>query len=353
MEASLLKPLISGEDIERYGALESQHLLLFPYELDAKGEARLISADKFQNAFPLAWGYLKTHETELRAREDDKFDDDGWYRFGRHQNLDKHERPKLGCAETVKNLEFALDTKGELYFHNVRVNGVLFKASDQRGQFFLIALLNSHLLDFVFKKGSMRHRGGHYAANKQFIERLPIRRIAFTAPDKDRRQLLEKGKVLFERCLAKNDFLCVTSFVDHCLKQMPEQADVVHDLLAFLAQRMIELNKKKRAEIRSFLEWLEATVGAKVDNLKNKTSLGHYHEGNLENLLETLKENRKALKVNPVSKDFYDALKSAFQESMAKLAPLEKKLATTDRLIDLIVYKLYDLTDEEVTLVEK
>jgi hypothetical protein len=56
-------------------------------------------------------------------------------------------------------------------------------------------------------------------------------------------------------------------------------------------------------------------------------------------LLETLKENRKALKVNPVSKDFYDALKSAFQESMAKLAPLEKKLATTDRLIDLIVYK--------------
>jgi hypothetical protein len=77
-------------------------------------------------------------------------------------------------------------------------------------------------------------------------------------------RLLEKGKVLFERCLAKNDFLCVSSFVDHCLKQMPEQADVVHDLLAFLAQRMIELNKKKRAEIRSFLEWLEATVGAKV-----------------------------------------------------------------------------------------
>jgi hypothetical protein len=45
-------------------------------------------------------------------------------------------------------------------------------------------------------------------------------------------------------------------------------------------------------------------------------------------------------------------LKDAFQNSMAKLSPLKNNIATTDRLIDLIVYRLYGLTDEEIEVVE-
>ena len=32
-----------------------------------------------------------------------------------------------------------------------------------------------------------------------------------------------------------------------------EKSDVVHDLLAFLAERMLEMNKQKQQEIRGFL----------------------------------------------------------------------------------------------------
>ena len=88
-----------------------------------------------------------------------------------------------------------------------------------------------------------------------------------------------------------------------------------------------------------------------MDSLKNKTKIRAYHEGSLEDLLEILKENRKALKVNPASKDFYDPLKDAFQKSLAKLTPLKANLATTDQLIDLIVYRLYGLTEEETAIV--
>ena len=69
-------------------------------------------------------------------------------------------------------------------------------------------------------------------------------------------------------------------------------------------------------------------------------------------MLEILKENRKALKVNPASKDFFDPLKDAFQKSLSKLTPLKAKISTTDRLIDLIVYRLYGLTEEEIKIVE-
>ena len=36
-----------------------------------------------------------------------------------------------------------------------------------------------------------------------------------------------------------------------------DKTDVVHDLLAHLAQRMIDLNKQKQAEVKRFLIWVE------------------------------------------------------------------------------------------------
>jgi hypothetical protein len=40
---------------------------------------------------------------------------------------------------------------------------------------------------------------------------------------------------------------------------------VVHDLLAFLAEEMIRLNKEKRAVQQEFLDWLVATLKILTD----------------------------------------------------------------------------------------
>jgi hypothetical protein len=45
----------------------------------------------------------------------------------------------------------------------------------------------------------------------------------------------------------------------------------VHYLLAFLAERMLEMNKHKQTEIKGFLGWREGYVGAKVEGLTPKT----------------------------------------------------------------------------------
>ena len=36
------------------------------------------------------------------------------------------------------------------------------------------------------------------------------------------------------------------------------------EILAFLAERMLEMNKQKQTEIKGFLGWLESYLGAKV-----------------------------------------------------------------------------------------
>jgi len=115
---------------------------------------------------------------------------------------------------------------------------------------------------------------------------------------------------------------------------------------------MMSLNNKKQAKTTGFLHWLEMTIGAKINSLKNKTKIANYHDDTLATLLDVLKENRKALKVNPSNKEFFDGLKDAFEKSSIILSPLKNRTATTDRLTDLIVYRLYGLTQNEIELVE-
>ena len=131
-----------------------------------------------------------------------------------------------------------------------------------------------------------------------------------------------------------------------------EKSDVVHDLLAFLAERMLEMNRQKQQEIKGFLGWLEGYVGAKVEDLTPKTKLQSYYEHDYEGFLAVLKKNRKKLAIDPARREPAEALKAEFEGSVGKLAPLRERIERTDGLIDAIVYRLYGLTDDEIAIVE-
>ncbi len=71
---------------------------------------------------------------------------------------------------------------------------------------------------------------------------------------------------------------------------------MVHDLLAHLAERMIEMNKEKNTEIKGFLRWLEGEIGAPVEELANKTALKEYYAHDFEAFAGALVKNKKKLK---------------------------------------------------------
>lgn len=132
----------------------------------------------------------------------------------------------------------------------------------------------------------------------------------------------------------------------------PEKSDVVHDLLAWLAEQMIEMNKQKQEELKRFLGWLEMEIGHKVDDLRQKTKMRDYHEVGFDTLLGALKANDKLLDRIAHRSQFQNDLRREFDQGMRTLAPLKARIVTADRLIDLIVYRLYGLTEEEVAVVE-
>jgi hypothetical protein len=131
-----------------------------------------------------------------------------------------------------------------------------------------------------------------------------------------------------------------------------EQSDVVHDLLAYLAEQMIELNQQKQKEIKGFLKWIEREWEVDIEDLALKTHLKGYHEHDFDEMLRIAKRNKKLIEPDPESREFQERLEQEWEASMGKLRPLKEKIQVTDSLIDQIVYKLYGLTEEEIEIVE-
>jgi hypothetical protein len=180
IEDALMKPLVSGTEAKRYVTPFTDTYLLFPYAISGDS-VRLIDKATMQDTYPKAWTYLRSYKDALRMREAQEdhekiieapFDDAQWYRFGRHQNLDKQEIVKLVVPRIVNDFACSVDDTGSVYLDNVDVGGVVI--ADGEDPFFIAGVLNSAVANFVFKRISKPFRGGYLSANKQFIAPLPI-----------------------------------------------------------------------------------------------------------------------------------------------------------------------------------
>ena len=127
---------------------------------------------------------------------------------------------------------------------------------------------------------------------------------------------------------------------------------MVHDLLAFLAERMLEMNKQKQKEIKGFLGWLESYLGAKVEDLTPKTVAAGLLRSRLRKLFGGAQEEpeRSWPSIRPAG-----SLRSYYGPSSrvaGKLGPLRERIRQTDELIDAVVYRLYGLKEDEIRIVE-
>ena len=214
-----------------------------------------------------------------------------------------------------------------------------------------LAIFNSSIVEWRYGLVSTTNNLSAYQ-----ITAIPIPKFNFSTPAPERARL---GAML-QQLYADGKQVEILSQVDACLPKdasgnfIPDQekSDVIHDLLAFLAEKMLEMNKQKQQEIKGFLGWLEGYLGAKVEDLTPKTKLQGYYDHDFDAFLAVLKKNKKRLKIDPARREPAEALRAEFDGSMKKLLPLRERIRRTDELIDAVVYKLYGLTEEEIRIVE-
>jgi hypothetical protein len=184
-EKSLLSPLVSGTDVQRYRELPYRQYILFPYEVSGT-TVSLIEFGQLAERYPQTAAYLTANRKRLEGREKSRFKDGQWYRFGRNQNIGIQNRVKLCVPRLVDHLYAAYDLEGRHCLDNVDVGGVVWRSQYQeQGLPYLLGLLNSSLLRWYFPFVSAPFRGGWMSANRQFLSQLPIRMIDFAnAADK-------------------------------------------------------------------------------------------------------------------------------------------------------------------------
>lgn len=222
----------------------------------------------------------------------------------------------------------------------------IFKLKNNLSPYYLLALLNSKLISFIYlSQDVIAKKDDFRQITLEGLRRLFIPRIYFTTQEKIRQQIAERFVFLYSSCEYDDIISCIETY-------LPEKSDIVHDLLAYLAEQMIELNKKKNDETKGFLKWLEREIGAEIDTLANKTAIKEYHGHDFNQLLEVLRKNKNKISIDPSDRKKQEMLERQFAESLSILEPLKTRIKATDELIDEIVYRLYGLTEEEIKVVK-
>ena len=342
----IIKPIVKGEDVKRYEIDFKDRYLIFSY--------RGINI----NNYPAIKTYLEGNKEQLLPRPKDYNEKENGKWMGRKPGSYKWYEIQDAITyweefENPKILYLKFQVKPAFYYDNSGLYSNSAVWMIPTNNHFIISILNSKIGWFLIRNYCTQIQNG-YQLIWAYLKNIPIRRISFTTPADLRKELTDEAVSLYSDFLRSGDRGLLLAFVSERLSQEPEQSDVVHDLLAYLAERMIEMNKEKQEEIRGFLKWLEGEIGIKADDMTLKTKIKGYYKSDWDEFLKALKRNKKKITVMDITRRApQEKIREEFDSSLGKLTPLLAKIEATDRLIDRVVYRLYGLTKEEIKVVEE
>ena len=179
--AEIVKPILRGEDIQRYRTKWGDSWLIyipwhFPLHLDSaiKG-SNLQAEDLFKKQYPTIYQHLLSHKSALRSRNKSetgiRYE---WYalqRWGAKYYKD-FTKEKIVWGNLCNQAKFSYAPKDML----VTAPCPFLTPFSH----YLLAVLNSKLLDWYFRLIGVERAGGYYEYKPMFIERLPIPKISRT-----------------------------------------------------------------------------------------------------------------------------------------------------------------------------
>ncbi|MDQ6662261.1 MAG: Eco57I restriction-modification methylase domain-containing protein, partial [Chloroflexota bacterium] len=352
--AEIIKPFVAGRDIKRY-RVDYQERYIILTKIGTPIER-----------YPAVFAHLQKYQSQLEERWDKG---NHWWELRACAYYEEFEKPKIMFPDIANRSQFALDTDG-IYSTNTT-----YFIPVHESQKYLFPLLNSSLIEFFFRTISASIRGGYMRFFYQYMTQIPIRRIIFTTPVEERKTLVSDGKSLHEQ--GKHEELL--TLVGQCLAAEPEQSDVVHDLLVYLAEQMISSTTQRHEAIEDFLLDLRGVIlDTEVQKLRRLwTPLRPPAEGDkaaeqkhaeARQVLGALAEQQLELDedIGSLSEEQWiwllrgrlgsqysltDVVK-VYRRRQLAIAAADARIAAMDALINAMVYRLYGLTEEEIALVE-
>ena len=377
IEEELLRPLVKSGDVRRYYLETNTHLLLWTEGIELSN-------------YPGAQHYLEPFREILASRYDIKSRKVPWWFISNPRNADKFENiiPRILTPYMSPESRFYLDEFG--YFNDGGDLRAIFPLENTVYDLsYLISILNASLGEFYHQKTAKRKDAGKFEYFGNVLEQFPIRRIDFTTPAEERAALLAEGQAKADaaiqematsrafdadtpmgRAMLAQANVPALAFVAARLKHDPEQADVIHDLLAQLAKRMIAMHKERQTRIEDF--WLDLEGVTDADTFEALREHGKWEASlwKAKACRPFVDAESRATRHLDESLSWDEAGFKAFVKMLAGRVPnlsdivrvyrrhqpdvhaLVRRIAAADYLIDQIVYRLYGLMEDEIAVVE-
>ncbi|MBI5867976.1 MAG: Eco57I restriction-modification methylase domain-containing protein [candidate division Zixibacteria bacterium] len=249
IESNLLRGIVSGPDVSRYVLHRSRMRVIYPYRV--RGEAaELIPPATLKRDFPLAFDYFERTRELLARRDRGATKGPLWYSFVRDQNIALQPRPKIAIPRLVQRLQAGYDSEGAYCLDNVDVGGVILAPAFSHLNQYLLALLNSELMNFIFVQGSVPFRGGYYSANKQYVVNLPMKIPTLdSTPDAARH---ERVSALADQMVALHGQLLLAK-TDHEKTALLRQIDATDKVIDGLVYELYGLSDEEIAVVEQMV----------------------------------------------------------------------------------------------------
>ncbi len=423
IESELARPLIDGDEIERYGDTQTDLAVIYPYLTNENGTEE-IPEPVLKERYPQGYQYLSEFRPRLEDRGTESMNYPEWYSLWCPRSKQLFESQKLLLPDICQRSEFTLDSEGEMYFPN-SAYGLVPEENTSEHLYYLMAVLNSSPTWFYIYHTSPVLRGDFRRFMTSYLSKVPVPRYDSNGETSDFEEIHESyvsnnpttlpdDRHTFLVYLAEENLqyhhdhnVLNLSLLDHLgayddgqtladigLCQPPSGS--ADSILQQTAEEKPNLRVGEVSVVRESQNTVEIRLTARYkpsedDNLdENEFEVDQwgYTETDFEPALRitdlTEKEadlieafvpvavdeaggfagfRETATKTNslvdrlrkltlPALRDVEAGLNSYIQ-TKERAEELEVKIKRTDELVDEIVYDLYDLTAEEIAIVEE
>ena len=140
----------------------------------------MIRKRQLSTEYPHTYEYLCKCRELLKGRPYFEKSSKKWYELWNQRDSRNFEcKKKIITAEINRGNNFYLDTEGT--YGNTKIYSIILNNDEDDAYYFVLGLLNSTVLEYVYKKISVPKAGGFYAYKTQFLEQLPIKKARDTS----------------------------------------------------------------------------------------------------------------------------------------------------------------------------
>jgi type I restriction-modification system DNA methylase subunit len=297
IENECILPLIRAENCSRYGYSDFDNYVIYPYKF-INGDTILLDIKEIELNYPKLFQYLIDNKLSLVSRKDSRTTFEGknnWYTLTRFGQLSVFNKDKIVFPGENKTSKFGIDLNRAGY-SGARVFGITVNKLDVSIKY-LLCLLNSKIIEFYLHSICALKQGGFYSYSSSVIDTVPIPSI----PIESQQPFIEK------------------------------------------ADLMLSKNNKLQELKNQFLQLLQSELGLQKPN----TKLGQWYTLAWPEFGKELEKAKIKLSLSQKSEWM-----AYFNTQKEKAQAIQSIITQTDQEIDAMVYKLYELTEEEIAIVE-